>query len=93
MFGEIKFADFDAENDPAGAKKAWANVTPWTGSTFKPIKYLGEQPCKGVNYWFIAQETIVANPSAKKIVVLAINGFNDHYAIIPSSIHEVTFGI
>ena len=93
MFGEIKFVDFDAENGPAEAKRAWAGVQGWTGSNFKPIKYLGKQVCKGMNYWFFAEETTVTNPPKKKMVVLAINGFQDHYAIIPSSIHEVQFQI
>ena len=93
MFGEIKFVDFDAENGPAEAKRAWASVPPQTGTTFKPIKYFGDQPCKGANYWFLALETTVGNPVSKRFVVLAINSFQGKYAIIPSSIHEVKFEI
>ena len=92
-FGEIQFEDFDAENGPADAKKAWAGVQGWTGSTFKPIKFLGRGTCKGVNYWFFAEETTTGNPAKKKMVVFAINGFNDKYAIVPSSFEEIKFQI
>lgn len=91
--GAIKFVDFDAANGPAEAKKAWAGVKPQTGATFKPICYCAEGPCKGTNYWFLAQETVIGNPGSTRIVVLAINGFNGQYAIIPSSIREVKFEI
>ena len=93
LFGGINFRDFDAENGPAEAKKAWAGVQGWTGSSFKPVAFLGDQPCKGTNYWFLAEETVNCNPVQKKMVVFAINGFQDHYAIVPSSIHEVKFEI
>ena len=93
MLGAIHFVDFDAENGPAEAKKAWAEVPPQTGVTFKPIKYFGDQMCKGSLYWFLAEETTIGNPSSKRFVVLAINGFQGKYAIIPSSIHEVKFEI
>lgn len=91
--GAIQFVDFDAENGPAEAKKAWSSVPPQTGATFKPIKYLGEQTCKGRNYWFFVEKTTIGNPNHKDMVVLAVNGFNGQYAIIPSSIHEVKFEI
>ena len=93
LFGGINFVDFEAENGPAEAKKAWAEVKGWTGSSFKPIKYFGDQSCKGMNYWFMAEESTIVNPVTKKYVVLAINSFQGHYAIIPSSIHEVKFEI
>ena len=93
MFGEIQFENFDAENGPAEAKKAWANVPPQVGATFKPIKYFGDQTCKGKLYWFLVEETTTGNPTSKRFVVLAVNVFQDRYAIIPSSIHEVKFEI
>ena len=93
LLGEIEFVEFDTAKMEQDVASAWHGVDGWTGSSFKPIKFLGKQICKGTNYWFFAEETTVTNPVKKKMVVLAINGFQDHYAIIPSSIHEVQFQI
>lgn len=94
MLGGIQFEDFEGLTKmPQDVASAWSGVEGWTGSSFKPIKFLGRQTCKGVNFWFIAEETTTGNPAAKKIVVFAINGFKGKYAIIPSSIEELTFNI
>ena len=91
MLGEIQFENFDVAKMPQDVASAWSGVQGWTGSTFKPVKFIGKQTCKGVNYWFFAEETTTGNPAKKKMVVFAINGFNDKYAIVPSSFEEVKF--
>jgi len=95
MFGAIQFEEFEGLTKmPQDVATAWAGVEGWTGATFKPIKFLGRQVCKGINFWFLAElTTITDKTSTKKIVTLAINGFNGKYAIIPSSIEEISFSI
>lgn len=94
MFGAIQFEELEGLTKmPQDVATAWAGVEGWTGSSFKPIKFLGRQTCKGTNFWFFAEETTTGNPVTKKMVIFAINGFNGKYAIIPSSFEEIQFQI
>ena len=94
MFGEVQFEEFEGLSKmPQDVASAWSGVSGWTGSSFKPIKFLGRQICKGTNFWFFAEETVNCNPVKKKMVVFAINGFNGKYAIVPSSFEEIKFQI
>ena len=92
-FGGIEFEEFEVAKMPQDVASAWSGVEGWTGSSFKPIKFLGRQVARGTNYWFFAEETTITNPPERKLVVFAINGFNGKYAIIPSSVHEIKFEI
>ena len=62
LFGGLNFKNFDFENAPAEARKAWSELPTLTGSTFKPVKYLTDQVGKGVYYWFIALQTKTTYP-------------------------------
>lgn len=93
LFGGLQFEDFESVKPPQEVATAISGLEGWTGSSFKFIKFLAKQTCKGVNYWILAEMTLTDNPSTKKIVNLAINGFNGKYAIIPSSIEELKFEI
>jgi len=92
MLGGLEFEDFESIKPPQDVASAISGVDGLSGSSFKFIKLLAKQPCKGVNYWILAEETIVAT-GEKKIVNIAINGFEGNYAIIPSSREELTFSI
>lgn len=88
MLGAIKFEDFEGLTSmPQRAASAWAAVeSGLCGASFKPLLYVGTQVVKGINHWFIAEETLVTNPPAKHIVAIAINEFNGVYGIVPGSI-------
>ena len=91
MLGAIQFENFDGLTKmPQKAASAWSGVTEGIcGASYKPLLYVGSQVSKGTNYWFIAEQTLIANPPARHIVTLAINEFNGVYAIIPGSINVV----
>lgn len=95
VFGGIQFEEFKGLGEmPQDVATAWSGAeSGWTGSKIKPIKFLGRQVSKGVNYWFFAQEETVTATPEKKLVFCAINGFNGRYAFIPSSFSEVELSI
>ena len=94
MFGEIQFAKIEGLTKmPQKAASAWSafESSGFVGAGYKPIHYVGEQPVKGTNHWFIAEQTLMTATPEKKIVTIAINEFNGAYAVIPTSINEVKF--
>lgn len=91
LFGGPNFKDFDFENAPAEARKAWSEVPALTGATFKPVKYLTDQVGKGVYYWFIAFETRTTFPITQRYVLLAVSSFEGKSEIVNKSIQELKF--
>ena len=90
MLGTIQFENFEGLTKmPQKAASAWSAVTGIVGASYKPLVYVGTQQVKGVNHWFIAEQTLTTNPIAKHIVTIAINEFNAVYAIVPSSIEVI----
>lgn len=59
------------------------------GATFKPLIYLGTQCVRGINYWFIAEETMMTANMDKHIVTIAANEFEGEYEIVKSSIIRI----
>ena len=90
MLGAIKLEKFEGLTSmPQEAATAWSAVEGLCGAKFKPLLYLGTQVVRGINHWFIAEETLSTNPEEQKIVMLAINGFNGVYALVPGSIEII----
>ncbi len=90
MLGKINFVDFEGLTSmPQEAASAWSAVEGLCGASFKPLLFVGTQVAKGVNYWFIAEETRVTHPPDKHIVTIAINEFNGIYSVVPSSIDVI----
>lgn len=91
MLGAINFENFDGLTKmPQKAASAWSGVAEGLcGASYKPLVYVGEQVAKGTNYWFIAEQTLITNPTVRHIVTFAINEFNGVYAIIPGSINVI----
>ena len=83
MLGAIKFEDFEGLTSmPQDAATAWtAAENGWAGSSFKPLLFVGRQITRGVNYHFIAEETLVTNPPERHIVEVEINSFGGRYVI------------
>lgn len=92
MFGKIDFADFEGitsmPQEVASACSALETARLY-GASYKPLLFIGTQVTKGVNYWFIAEQTLVTANPVRHIVTIAINEFNGVYAIVPSSIEVI----
>lgn len=94
MFGKIEFENFEGlKNLPQKAASAWSALESGglVGASYRPLVYIGGQQVKGINHWFIAEQTLITATPEKKIVTLAINEFNGIYAVIPTSINAVEF--
>lgn len=99
MLGKVGTIEFNILTDmtklPQKVASAAAAVeyTELVGASYKPLVYVGKQPTRGTNYWFIAEETLVTHPPQKKIVTLAVNEFQGAFALVGKSIHEIEFKI
>ena len=95
MLGAIEFEKFEGGKLPQKAASAWAAVDGMklVGVGYTPIAYIGSQPVRGTNHWFIAQMTLFTANTEKRIVTLAVNEFNGVYTVVPTSINGVNFTI
>ena len=59
------------------------------GSSFKAVMYVGSQPVRGTNYWFIAEETLTTANFDKHLVLMAVNEYENEYEIVKSNIVRV----
>ena len=85
---------------PQKAASAWVAIEGGiVGAGYKPLLYVGSQVVKGVNHWFIAEQTLILAQPERHIVKIAVNEFNQAkddgefetvYKIVPHSI-EVIF--
>lgn len=103
MLGGIQLEEFKGmEKMPQKAASAWVAVEGGiTGAGYKPLLYVGSQVVKGVNHWFVAEQTLIFAQPERHIVKIAVNEFNQKiegkdgefetvYKIVPHSI-EVIF--
>lgn len=60
-----------------------------TGASYKPLMYCGEQPVRGTNYWFIAEQTLITAVPERHVVKLAVNEFNGEFALVGNSIERI----
>lgn len=100
LLGGIRLADnFSATKMPQGAASAWVALDglEFTGAGYKPLLYVGNQPVNGVNYWFIAEQTIYYSEVERHVVKLAVREFKQKidgkddefetvYKLVPHSI-------
>ena len=91
MFGKIDFENYEGlKTMPQSAASAWAAIDGGLcGASYKPLLYVGKQNVRGINHWFIAEQTLVTKEPVKHIVTIAINEFNGAYAVVPSSIEVI----
>lgn len=89
MFGKINYADFTPLTSmPQEAATAWyGGVKGLVGAEYRPLLYLGNQVVKGINYFFIAEQTLTTNPPIKRVVKVVINSFQGVNEII--SVEEI----
>lgn len=80
MFGKINLAEFeelDMRFVPDDARVAWQTATGGlVGAAYKPITYCGNQLVNGMNYFFTAEQTIIANPPVRRLVLVVIHDNN-----------------
>ena len=89
MLGKIDFEEFKGLTSmPQKAASAWSalETSGMTGSSYKPLLYIGTQQVHGTNFWFIAEQTLVTATPIRRIVTIAINECDGMYSIVPSSI-------
>lgn len=92
MYGKTELEKFTGLSQmPQEAASAWGVVSKLDGATYKPLLYCGSQVVKGVNYWFIAEQSFSIAAPERRIVKLAINKFNNAYEPVKDSI-EVIIG-
>ena len=91
-FGKIQLLEFEECTDfPQEFASASAAISSeeLCGAKYKIILPLGASVNKGVNYYFLCEETFVTNPPARRLVTLAVNEFDGNYSVVKESIREV----
>lgn len=90
MFGQIEFEEFKGlEKMPQGAASAWSAVEKLVGAKYVPLLYLGRQLVKGVNHFFIAEQTLQTAENARNIVILCVNETGGKYILVPHSVQKI----
>lgn len=89
MFGKIQLENFDACKLPQKAASAWSAVEDLIGASYKPLIYLGYQVVHGVNYYFIAEQTLMTNPLIRRVIKFAIHELDGEYDLLEESIEEI----
>ncbi len=59
------------------------------GASYKPIMYIGDQIVRGINYWFIVEQTLTTRDFDKHLVLVAVNEFEGEFEIVKSSIVKI----
>ena len=79
MFGQIVLENFvGLMSLPQRPQSAWTGaIESIVGASYKPLIYIGEQKVHGINYWFIAEQTLITNPPVRRLVKLGINENRD----------------
>lgn len=94
MFGKVEIEKFEGiVKLPQEAASAWGELEGLKecGAGYKPLLYVGKQQAKGVNYWFIAEQTLMTRNSERHIVKIAVNHFGNKYTVIPHSLSVIDF--
>ncbi len=91
MFGKMQLEQFTGLTSmPQKAASAWSGaIEGLVGASYKPLLYLGKQVVKGVDYFFIAEQTLITNPPIRRVVMLVINEFDGKYELITESIEDL----
>lgn len=91
MFGKIELEKFDGITTmPQHAASAWSGaIEGLVGASYKPLLYLGKQVVRGVNHYFVAEQTLITNPPIRRVVKLVINEFNGEYELVGDSIEDI----
>lgn len=91
MVGKIELQEFEClRTMPQRAASAWtAGTLGVVGASYKPLLFLGAQVVKGMNYWFIAEQTLITAKPERRVVKLAINEFGNRYKLVEGSVEVI----
>lgn len=90
MFGEIELENFKGLSQmPQKAASAWGAVEKLIGAKYVPLIYLGKQVVKGVNYYFIAEQTLQTAEKERGVVVLCVNETGGKFIVVPHSVQKI----
>ena len=68
---------------PQQAASAWSAFDgSIVGAGYKPIAFVGTQIVKGLNFVFLAEQTLMTNPISRHIVLVTINNFDGKYTTV-----------
>ena len=66
---------------PQKAASAWSVMSGLVGAKYKPMTYVGTQVVKGVNHFFIAEQTLLTTTGDRHIVLVTINEFDGKFEL------------
>lgn len=90
MFGQIELENFSKLTKmPQKAASAWYAVEKLIGAKYVPLIYLGKQPVKGVNHYFIAEQTLQTAEKERNIVILCVNESGGKFIVVPHSVQKI----
>ena len=90
MFGQIELEKFTGLTKmPQKAASAWCAVEKLVGAKYLPLVYVGSQVVKGVNYFFIAEQTLQTSTAERNIVLLCVNESGGKYLVVPHSVQKI----
>lgn len=90
MFGSIQLENFKGLTSmPQKAASAWCAVEKLIGAKYVPLVYVGSQIVKGVNYYFIAEQTLMTADKERSVVLLCVNESGGKYFVVPHSVTKI----
>ena len=83
MFGKIDILEQkELTAFPQKAASAWTVMNDIVGASYKPIAYVGTQLVKGVNHFFLAEQTIITRNPERHITLVNINEFDGIFKLV-----------
>lgn len=82
MFGKIELQEFEACKLPQAAASAWTEIDQLTGASYRPLLFVGTQITRGLNYIFIAEQTLITAKPETHLTMVVINEFNGEFEIV-----------
>ena len=89
MFGTFQLENFKACELPQDAASAWSAVEEIVGCGYKPLIYVGKQVGRGIDYVFVAEQTILSNPPVRRVVSFTVNCLNGNYELVNESFEVI----
>ena len=83
MFGKIDILEQkELTAFPQKAASAWTVMNDIVGASYKPFAYVGTQVVKGVNHFFLAEQTIITRNPERHITLVNINEFDGQFKLV-----------
>ena len=90
MFGTFQLEQFKGLTEmPQEAASAWSAVENLIGCGYKPLIYVGKQVGRGIDYVFVAEQTILSNPPVRRVVSFTVNCLNGNYELVNESFEVI----